>query len=82
MVANRDHYAVVIGIDKYSQFRRLSSAVKDATRFSEWLNSPDGGGVPKENTHLIVSEEVKKEEKPAAPATCGHAILVPKALRY
>ena len=62
MVANPDHYAVVIGIDKYSQFRRLSSAVRDATRFAEWLNSPDGGGVPKENTHLIVSEEVKKED--------------------
>lgn len=62
MVANPDHYAVVIGIDKYSQFRRLSSAVKDATRFSEWLNSADGGGLPKENIHLIVSDEVKKEE--------------------
>jgi len=62
VVANSDHYAVVIGIDKYSQFRRLSSAVKDATRFSEWLNSPDGGGLPKENIHLIVSDEVKKEE--------------------
>lgn len=68
MVANADHYAVVIGIDKYSQFRRLSSAVEDATRFSEWLKSPDGGGMPKANIHLIVSDEVKKEELGTVPS--------------
>ena len=62
MPENPDHYAVVIGIDKYTQFRRLPSAVKDATTFAEWLTSCDGGGLRKKNTHLIVSEEVTEKE--------------------
>jgi hypothetical protein len=52
---NAEHYAIVIGIDKYSQFRRLRAAVRDATRFAEWLESPEGGGLPKSNIHLITS---------------------------
>jgi hypothetical protein len=67
VVPKTDHYAVVIGIDKYSQFRRLRSAVKDATRFAEWLTSCEGGGLPKKNTHLIVSEEEREEEVAASP---------------
>ncbi|HZG51237.1 MAG TPA: caspase family protein [Pyrinomonadaceae bacterium] len=52
---NPEHYAIVIGIDKYSQFRPLRAAVRDATRFAEWLESPEGGGLPKSNIHLITS---------------------------
>jgi hypothetical protein len=53
---NPEHYAIVIGIDQYSQFRRLKAAVRDATRFAEWLELPEGGGLPRGNIHLITSK--------------------------
>jgi uncharacterized caspase-like protein len=55
MARNPDHYAIVIGIDGYSQLRRLRASGKDATRFGLWLQSDDGGGLPPENIQVIVS---------------------------
>jgi hypothetical protein len=51
--ANGDHYAIVIGIDKYMSLPPLRSAVADATRFAEWLLRV--GRVPADNIHLIKS---------------------------
>jgi uncharacterized caspase-like protein len=52
---NPDHYAIVIGIDGYSQLPRLRAAGKDATRFTEWLTSRNGGGVPPQNVQVVLS---------------------------
>jgi len=60
---NINDYAIIIGIDNYPQLRPLSSAVSDATRFAEWLVSPEGGGLPQDNVQLILSPS----EPPANP---------------
>lgn len=52
-----DAYAIVIGIDNYantpnnSAFSPLTSAVKDATLFMEWLRSPSGGAIQEDPQH-------------------------------
>ncbi len=45
-----DDYAIVIGINNYAAkgadgFRSLNSPIRDASKFMEWLRSPDGGGI-------------------------------------
>jgi hypothetical protein len=52
---NPDHYAIVVGIDRYAQLPNLRTAVKDAAEFARWLSSDTGGGLPKENVAFIVS---------------------------
>jgi hypothetical protein len=58
-----EDYAIVIGINGYPQLRPLSAAEADATRFAEWLTSPDGGRVPERNVRLILSPA----QKPSNP---------------
>jgi hypothetical protein len=53
----KDHYAIAIGIDTYPSLRRLTSAVRDATAFLEWVTDDDGGNVDQENVRLIRSPE-------------------------
>ena len=55
MAKNPTHYAIVIGIDKYSQLRVLSGSTGDAALFAIWLKADDGGGVPEENIEMVVS---------------------------
>ena len=55
MAKNPDHYAIVIGIDKYSQLRVLRGSGKDAMQFAIWLKADDGGGLPEENISVITS---------------------------
>lgn len=55
MARNPDHYAIVIGIDTYSQLRRLRASVGDAAKFALWLASDDGGGLPDGNIQTIYS---------------------------
>ncbi len=52
MARNPDHYAIVIGIDTYSQLRRLRASVADATKFALWLASDEGGGLPDDADHI------------------------------
>jgi hypothetical protein len=55
-VTNDLHFGVVVGINRYpglSAVGDLSFARSDAKRFHEWLVSPEGGGVPKDNTALL-----------------------------
>lgn len=50
------HFGVVVGIDRYpglSGAEDLSHARSDAKRFHEWLVSPTGGAVPKDNVKLL-----------------------------
>jgi Caspase domain len=55
MPKNPDHWGIVIGIDAYPQLRPLQAARTDATRFSEWLQSEDGGSLPVSNIKLVLS---------------------------
>lgn len=55
MPKNLDHYAIVIGIDKYPQLRALRGSGRDATQFALWLKAEDCGGLPEENIFLITS---------------------------
>src|SRR5215211_5626821 len=50
---NNLHYGVVVGINRYPEFRPLKHARKDAEDFYAWLTDPKGGAVPKENVVLI-----------------------------
>jgi hypothetical protein len=54
---NDSDYAIAVGISLYpEEFAPLTGAPRDATRFMEWVLSPDGGDVPSDNTRLIVTQ--------------------------
>jgi hypothetical protein len=52
---NPQDYAIVIGINGYSQLQPLAAAQRDATEFAQWLLSLTGGGLCERNLRLIVS---------------------------
>ena len=57
MAEHPDHYALVVGIDDYPQFRSLQGAKEDARQFAAWLRDTDtGGGLPEQNVKLLLSE--------------------------
>lgn len=56
MVNDRD-YAVVIGVSHYQGLTTLMGSCEDARQFHAWLLSPDGGGVPRENSKLVLSQQ-------------------------
>lgn len=62
VTVNGQDYAIVIGINTYPQLRVLRAAVTDAARFAEWLQLPNGGGLPSANVELIVSAETLPTE--------------------
>ncbi len=54
---NNNHYALVVGIDHYPEYRNLNGAKTDAESFVNWLTNTDtGGGLPDANVKLILSE--------------------------
>lgn len=57
MARNPDHYAIVIGIDSYSQLPALKSARKDASDFMQWLMAEEGGGLDLKNIKRIFSPD-------------------------
>ena len=61
---NSEDYAIVVGINNYPDLRSLSAAERDATRFAEWLHAPDGGDLPIENIHQILSSDYKEPSSP------------------
>lgn len=50
-----DHYGIAVGIDRYPSLRRLTSAVRDATAFCEWLTDENGGNVEPKNVKIVQS---------------------------
>ncbi len=54
---NEQHYALVIGINRYPGISDLRSASEDAESFFNWLTDPKLGGVPEENIRLITTDE-------------------------
>jgi len=55
---NDSHYAIAVGINTYPSLRPLTSSVKDATRFCQWLGAKNGGNLPDKNIKLIPSPEI------------------------
>lgn len=58
-LAEGDTYALIIGISSYqdSAIRDLKYAHKDAEAFAEYLNSPAGGNVPKDNISFLSDDQ-------------------------
>jgi uncharacterized caspase-like protein len=61
-VPNDLHYAVVVGINRYPGIGDLGGARADASAFAEWLEDPDGGGLPAANV-MSVCVTAKDEAK-------------------
>jgi hypothetical protein len=65
---NVEDYAIVVGINAYPRLRPLKGALKDATKFAEWLKNPSGGALPERNVELVISpEEPQLNLRKAAP---------------
>src|SRR4051812_47010439 len=77
MAKNPDHYAIVIGIDRYPQLPILEGPVSDATAFKDWLVSPDGGGLPEQNARLILTGAQTNDPLDAQPVK----VEIDRALR-
>lgn len=56
MPANKDDYAVIVGVNHYTGLSPLKGPDKDARKFHEWVTEEKGGYVPIANCHLILSE--------------------------
>lgn len=53
-------YAVVVGVADYYHFNKLTFTIDDAERFHAFLQSPEGGAVPKENLTLLLDSLATK----------------------
>lgn len=53
---NENHYAVVVGIDRYPGVRDLRHARRDAEAIVTWLRSRDGGHVPATNVKEVMAD--------------------------
>jgi hypothetical protein len=72
---NQLDYAIVVGIQSYPGFQDLSGPENDAVALYDWLISPQGGDVPKENIELIVTSQFKPPfAKPAQAKPTGECI--------
>ncbi len=63
MAINSSDYALIIGINDYPRFDfPLKGARDDAEDFAKWVNDTEtGGGVPLENTVVLLSKIVDKD---------------------
>jgi len=52
----KDDWAIVVGIRMYPGLTNLDGPENDANAFYEWVTSPDGGDVPKDQVALILSK--------------------------
>ena len=51
------HYAVVVGINRYPGLSDLAGARADAEAFAQWLEKPDGGGLPAANVKRVMATD-------------------------
>jgi uncharacterized caspase-like protein len=60
---NAQDHAVVVGISKYGSLKpELEGPERDANAFADWLQSPQGGAVPKSNVTRILSSKFEQHE--------------------
>ena len=53
---NTEDFAIIIGVN-YRGLLPLKATLSDATRFMEWVLSPNGGAVPEANVRILLSEK-------------------------
>jgi hypothetical protein len=52
---NKNHFALVVGINDYSRYRGLKGPIADAEDFIKWLcDEPRGGGLPDGNCRRVL----------------------------
>lgn len=56
MSKNVGDYALIVGVSHYKSLRVLEGPEEDAREFQTWLLDKNGGNLPVENCHLILSE--------------------------
>jgi hypothetical protein len=60
---NAQDHAVVVGISKYGSLTpQLEGPERDANAFADWLESPQGGAVPKNNVTRVLSSKFEQHE--------------------
>ncbi len=59
---NDQHWAVVVGIDRYPAIRSLSKARRDAEAFRDWLLDPQGGALPAANVYPVIVPDAELPE--------------------
>lgn len=57
MAKNIHDYAITVGVSHYRTLTVLQGPEQDARKFDEWLKDENGGNLPAENCHLILSQE-------------------------
>lgn len=57
-------FAIIVGITRYPNFSPLEAPEHDAKAFYEWVHSPDGGDVPRDNITLICSSGYPNDAEP------------------
>lgn len=57
MMSNKQHHAVVIGINDYPGLKSLKGPVNDVREFLAWLLDPKGGNLPAANIRQILSSD-------------------------
>jgi hypothetical protein len=70
MTMSDEDYAIVVGINEYRYFNRLTGAERDALRFQDWLCH--AGGLRPENVRIALSSDVPP--RPNDPWPLKHAI--------
>ena len=67
---NDQHYAVVVGINRYPGLSDLTGARADAEAFAEWLEREGGGRLPPANVKRVIASD---EEEASFGADIGAA---------
>ncbi|MDJ0731093.1 MAG: caspase family protein [Crocosphaera sp.] len=62
-----EHYAIVIGINKYDALQDLEGPVNDANEFYKWLCAPQGGDLDPEKISCILSTDYSSEKGHPTP---------------
>ncbi len=61
---NEDDYAILVGIDNYLFLDPLRGAQEDIAKFQKWLIDDNGGAVPPQNIHTVLSPPEQDAEDP------------------
>jgi hypothetical protein len=67
MSSNLKDYAIVVGIDKYSQLNQLTSAVDDAVEFIKWLRSENGANLKNDQIKEFYGDTAVSDPLDAKP---------------
>lgn len=58
--AHPEDYAVLIGVTRYPHLGDLEGPVNDVMEMVGWLTDPSGGGLPRKNITVLISDETSE----------------------